>query len=101
MNNQQRAALIFAALQAYLTCVPELKRFYRLYLKHAIQEALSGTKDEKWTHKAQSRCCPFVVDENLHVDLAATNHLATTIKDAVEWPENLFWNWWWDDLLTY
>ncbi|MBA2924196.1 hypothetical protein G9Q84_15010 [Pseudomonas sp. P7] len=101
MNNQQRAALITAALQAYLTCPPPLKRFYRLDLRGAIQDALAGTKDEEWTYRAQGRCCPFVVEEDSHVDFAATNHLATTIHNAIEWPEDLFWNWWWNKLLTY
>ncbi|MDD0974824.1 hypothetical protein [Pseudomonas fontis] len=99
MNNQQRAALIFGALQNYISCRTDLKRFYRYELMLAIQDTFEKTALQPYVSRAQYRCCPFSNEESLHVNYEAAIHLVVLIGSADELaPQHLFYNWWCHDV---
>ncbi|VVM95684.1 hypothetical protein [Pseudomonas fluorescens] len=101
MNNQQRAASISAALQSYLLCKADLKRFHRYLLMAAIEEAFKNTDIEPYTSRVKRRCCPHSSDESIHVNFETTMHLANAIASAAQLlPQDLFNNMLMQDMVT-
>lgn len=102
MDNLERAELIFAALQNYLACHSNLKRFYRYELMATIEETFYKTEIQGYASIAKNRCCPSSSNESLHVNYEATIHLVILIGSANQLlPEELFFNWWWHDFLNF